>query len=222
MSSRAPRISSTASSEASTLRASATRSSGAGLGRAFGQRTRVEPRRVERLEDVVARRGEEARLGEIGFLGLGLGARQRLIETLELGGALLHAPLQPLVGRGEFLLGEHGLRHVGVGRDDAAVGQPRRADLDHALGGIEAQAHRLVVVEQALDALGDEIVGRPRPIGAARGVEAHDLVEPDAEPQHRAAAGRTDRRIRGSRRSSARLLSNTVMPWRAWSSACCN
>ena len=133
----------------------------------------------------MARRREKPRLGNIGFLRLGLGLRQRLIEPLEFGGARLHAPLQPLVGRGEFLLRQNGLRHVGIGRDDAAVGQPRRADFDHPLGGIETQAQRLFVVEEALDALGDEVVRRSRPVGAARSVEAHDLVEADAEPEHR-------------------------------------
>ena len=136
----------------------------AGLGRALGQRTRIEPRGVERLQDVVAGGGEKARLGEIGVLGGGLGARELLVETLEFGGALLHAPLQPLVGGGELLLGGDALGHVGVGRHDAAVGQARRADLDHALRGIQPQPHRLVVVEQAGDALGDEIVGRARPV----------------------------------------------------------
>ena len=48
----------------------------------------VEPRRIERLQDVVARGGEEARLGDVGLLGLALGARQRGVEAGQLLGAL--------------------------------------------------------------------------------------------------------------------------------------
>ena len=44
---------------------------------ALDQAGDVEPRRVERLQDVVACGGEEARLGDVGFVGLGLGARER-------------------------------------------------------------------------------------------------------------------------------------------------
>ena len=55
--------------------------------------------------------------------------------------------------------------------------------------GMESQADRLFVVEQALEPLGDEIVGAPRPVGAARGVEADDLVEADADPHHRRRQG---------------------------------
>ena len=66
-----------------------------------------------------------------------------------------------------------------------AVRQPRRADLDHPVGREEAQPGRLVVVEERRHALGDEILGVARAVGAARGVEAHDLVEPDAVAQHR-------------------------------------
>ena len=43
---------------------------------ALDQAGDVEPRRVERLQDVVARRGEEPGLGNIGVVGLALGARQ--------------------------------------------------------------------------------------------------------------------------------------------------
>ena len=44
---------------------------------------------------------------------------------------------------------------------------------------------RLIVVEQARDALGDEIVRIARPVGAAGGVEAHDFVEAEPLAQHR-------------------------------------
>ena len=53
------------------------------------------------------------------------------------------------------------------------------------MGGEETQPRRLVLIEQRRHAFGDEILGVAWAIGAARGVEAHDLVEPDAVAQHR-------------------------------------
>ncbi len=116
---------------------------------ASAERTGVEPRGVERLQNVVARGGEKARLREVRLLRDGLGARQFGVEPLQFGGALVDPLFQELVGRLERLLGLHGLRHVGIGGDDAAVGQPRRADLDHPMGGEEPEPRRLVVVRAA-------------------------------------------------------------------------
>ena len=65
---------------------------------ALDQAGDVEPRRVERLQDVVARRRQELGLGNIGGVGLALGARKRGIEPREFLGALAHAPLQRFVG----------------------------------------------------------------------------------------------------------------------------
>ena len=70
---------------------------------ALDQAGDVEPRGIERLQDVVAGGGQEAGLGNIGLLGAGLGARQLGVEAGELLGALAHAPLQRLVGAFEFL-----------------------------------------------------------------------------------------------------------------------
>ena len=42
---------------------------------ALDQARRVEPRRIERLQNVVARRRQEARLVEVGLVGLALGDR---------------------------------------------------------------------------------------------------------------------------------------------------
>ena len=107
----------------------------------------------------MARRGEKARLGEVRLFRHGLGAGELGVEALQFGGALVDPLLQELVGRLQRLLGLHGLRHVGIGGDDAAVRQPRRADLDHPVGGEEPQPRRLVVVEERGHAFGDEVLG---------------------------------------------------------------
>ena len=133
MSSSAPKISSTASSEASILSTSRRSSLPPP---ALDQAGDVEPRRVERLQDVVAGRREELGLGDIGVVGLALGARERGVEPRQLLGALVHAPLQRLVGALERLGGFDARRDVGEGGDDAAVRHAVGAHLDHqaALG----------------------------------------------------------------------------------------
>ena len=152
---------------------------------ALDQAGDVEPRGVERLQDVVARGGEEARLGKVRFLGLALGARERGVEPGQLLGALLDAPLEVLVGALQRLGGLDARRDVGRGGDEPAVRHVVGADLDHqpALG--EALLDRLRAGEIARDALVHEVVD---PAGAERallGVVAQDLVEPDADAGER-------------------------------------
>ena len=139
---------------------------GADLARDLGQRARIEPRGVERLQDVVARRREETGLGDIGFVRLVLGARKLGVEPLQLGGALIDAAFQQLVGGLKRFFDLNGLGDIGIGGDDAAVRQPRRAHLDHAVGREQTQPVRLIVIEEACDALGDEVLRISRPIGA--------------------------------------------------------
>ena len=127
--------------------------------------------------------GEKARLGDVGLVRLGLGARQLLVETQQLLGAFAHAPLQRLVGRLQRLLRLDRVGHVGVGRHQSPVRHPRGADLDHR-PLLDAQPERLDVVDEALDAVGDEVVRLARAVKSALGVEAHDLFEPDPHPQH--------------------------------------
>ena len=74
---RTLRISSTASSEASMLRASV---ASWPAEPALDQARRIEPRRVERLQHVVAGRRQEAGLVEVGLVGLALGDRQGLVD----------------------------------------------------------------------------------------------------------------------------------------------
>ena len=113
ISSSAPRISSTASSEASIL---PTSRAVVAASLPLDQAGDVEPRRVERLQDVVAGGREEARLGDIGLLGLAFGARELGIEPGQLLGALAHPPLQRLVGALQRFGRLDARRDVGEGR----------------------------------------------------------------------------------------------------------
>ena len=97
---------------------------------ALDEGSRIEARRVERLEDVVARRGEEARLRDVRLVGLGLGTGELLVQSRQFLGALADALLQGLVRAPAFLLRGDGVGDVRVGRDEAAVGELVRADLD--------------------------------------------------------------------------------------------
>ena len=85
------------------------------------QAGRVEPRRVERLQHVVAGRRQEPGLVQVGLVRLALGDGQRLVHLGQLGGALLHAPLQRLVDAGQRLGRLDPLGDVGIGGDDAAL-----------------------------------------------------------------------------------------------------
>ena len=91
----------------------------------------VEPRGVQRLQDVVARRREEARLREVRLVGVGLRGGERRVEALELLGALADALLQALIGARQRLGRLDAVGDVGIGRHDAAVGHRVRPDLQH-------------------------------------------------------------------------------------------
>ena len=107
---------------------------------ALDERTRIEARGIEGLQDVVAGGGEEPRLGDIRLVGLGLGAGQRFVEPGQLLGALAYPLFQGLVRAPAFLLGGDGVGHIRIGRDEAAIGQLVRADLDDLAGGMKLRA----------------------------------------------------------------------------------
>ena len=149
---------------------------------ALDQAGDVEARGIERLQDVVAGRRQEAGLRDVGLLGAGLGARELGVEAGELLGALAHAPLQRLVGALELVGRLHARGDVGEGRDDAAVRHRVGAHLHHqvALGNAFQERHARgdvllhVVLHQRLDRVGVGI--------GARGVEAQDFVERRCRP----------------------------------------
>jgi hypothetical protein len=68
----------------------------------------VEPCGVERLQNIVARRSEETRLGEIGRVRLVLGLLEFGVEPLQLRRAFIDAPLEPLVGGRKRFFGLNG------------------------------------------------------------------------------------------------------------------
>ena len=158
MSSSAVKISSTASSEASMF---CTRSASSPAALALDQAGHVKPRRVERLQNVVARRGDEARLRDVGVVGFGLGALELGIEPGQLAGALAHAALQRRIGALQRLRRLHARGDVGEGRDQAAVGHAVGAHFDHQAALGEAFEERLGLGGVFGDALGDELVDAP-------------------------------------------------------------
>ena len=111
----------------------------------------IEPRRVERLQDVVAGGRQEARLRDVGVLGGALGLRQFGIQAGEFLGAVAHALFQRRIGAFQRFGGLEARRDVGEGDDEAAARHPVGADLDHhvavgqalqiglALGGVGVQ-----------------------------------------------------------------------------------
>ncbi len=118
ISSSADRISSTASSEESTLRTS---SPSFDALHALDQAGGEQPRRIERLQDVVACRRDEPRLREVGGIGFGLGGGQLLVEAGQFGGALGNAALQRFVGALQGLGRQHAFGGIDDGDDHAAI-----------------------------------------------------------------------------------------------------
>ena len=126
---------------------------------ALDQARHIKPRRIERLQNVVARRGDEARLRHIGFVGLGLGAFELGIEPRQFAGALAHAALQRRIGAFQRFGGFHARRDIGEGRDQAAMRHAIGAHFDDQTAIGEAFEERLVFRRVMGDALGDEFVG---------------------------------------------------------------
>ncbi len=131
---------------------------------------------------VVADRGEEARLVAVGALGRGAGARQ-------FAGALGDALLQRLVRAREVLFGAAERGDVGEGRDETATGHRVAADLDHgavrerALGQMRrARTHlRQPPLHARVDVAG---AGEP-----AREVVPHQLGHRPADRQQAVGIG---------------------------------
>ena len=118
---------------------------------ALDQARHIEPRRIERLQDVVAGGRQESRLRDIGVLGGALGVRQFGIQPGEFLGAVAHALFQRRIGALQRFGGLEARGDVGEGDDEAAARHPVGADLDHhvavgqalqiglALGGVGGQ-----------------------------------------------------------------------------------
>ncbi len=119
---------------------------------ALDEARHIEPRRIQRLQDVVAGCRQKPRLRDVGVLGGALGQRQFRIQAGELLGAIPHTFFQSGVGAFQCFGGLEGGRDVGKGDNPSAAGHPVGAHLDHhvtigktfqigfAFGGIGGQA----------------------------------------------------------------------------------
>ena len=141
----------------------------------------VKPGGIERLQDVVARGGDEPGLGDIGVVGFRLGALELGIEPRQFAGALAHAPLQRRIGALQRFGRLHARRDVGKSRHQAAVGHAVRPHLDHQGAFGEALEEGLDLGGVFGDALGDEFVDGPGAALAVPGDVAQDVVERDAD-----------------------------------------
>src|ERR1700728_344132 len=147
---------------------------------AFDQAGHVKTRGIERLQDVVARGGDETRLRGVGFVRLGLGALKFGIEPRQLPGALAHAALQRGIGALERFGRLYARRDVGEGRNQAAIGHAVGANLDDQAAFGEAFEEGLAFAGVFGNALGHLPVEARRVARALRDM-AEDLVERDAD-----------------------------------------
>ncbi len=153
---------------------------------ALGQRRGEESERVQRLAQVVARGGEEARLGEVGAVGLA--ARLRLARGLDLQRARLlgHAPLELEV---ELLVLREREREA-VDHDPAHEAEEGEGHVGHEVH--RAQVPRVLRREPVAHADGSRHAGRREEQRAHRVARApgvvHDGVEGEGGRGERAQA----------------------------------
>ena len=150
----------------------------------FDQAGHVQSRGIERLQDVVARGGEKARLGNVGLLGGALGAAELGVQPFQFAGAFAYPPFQRLVGALERLGRLNRRGDVGEGDDDAAVRHVIGTDFDDEIAVGKAFEKRFRRVDIARQPLMHQFVDFAGPEGAFSRVEAQDVVEADADPHH--------------------------------------
>ena len=148
------------------------------------QRGHVQTGGVQRLQDVVAGGGEEPRLGDVGLLGVGLGANELGVQAGEFGGALANPHLERCIGTLERFGGCHARRDVGDGGDDAAVRHAVGADLDHKAAILETLEERLSVERDVVaNALAHQRIDLARAKRALICAAPHDLLKGRADPR---------------------------------------
>ena len=195
MSSTAPRMVSTDSSEDSMLAAASAVSPLAGP---LDQRGAVEARGIERLQDVVAGRRQEPRLAEIGFLGQHLRLRQLLVDAGQLGGAVPDPLLQRFVDALQREVGLDPGGDVGIGGDQPAVGHRVGAQLDRAARCLQRDLPGRAEIGQPVEHRDDRVMARCRRARRGGAVSGRAIRRPG--PSRR--AGRTARGTAGSSRSA--------------------
>ena len=137
------------------------------------QARRVKPRRIERLQHVVARRRQEPRLAQIGFVGFRFGNREFLRSRL-------HAPFKVLIGPCQRVCCGFPFSNVGIGHDDAAKWHGVGADLDDAPldRALVEDLHRHLIL---CNPVRDEFLDCACSVVNALRHEAHNLIERDAD-----------------------------------------
>ena len=99
---------------------------------------------VQRLQDVMARRRDEARLRQVRRLGLGLGGGQLPVEARELRGALGHPAFERFVHPLQLLRCQHAFGGVDHGDHHAAIRHRAGAELEHVPGVAAPLAEHLM------------------------------------------------------------------------------
>ena len=126
--------------------------------------------RVERLQQVVHRGGDEAALVAVGALGF-------MARGFQVARAFAH-PLLQRIGQGAQLARRVLVAgDVGIAGDEAAVRQRVAADLQHRAVALGAFVQVRLAAAQVLQAPGDGLFGRGRPQQAAPGVVAQQGLD---------------------------------------------
>ena len=146
-----------------------------GLQRALDQTRGVQPRGVERLKQIVARRREEPSLRKIGLA-------ERVVDAHQLSGALGDAALQRFVGARQSFGRGNLVGDVEVGGDDTALRHRRDADFQDAPRRLQMLAERIAAHRKLYHALGNLGIHLTGPKIAALGTTAQNLFKRNADP----------------------------------------
>ncbi|MNI22615.1 hypothetical protein D3C73_761730 [compost metagenome] len=130
---------------------------------------------VQRLQQVVHRRGDEAGLVAVGLFGFAAGFIQIL-------GALGHPVFQRIGQRAQFACGILVAGDVGIAGDETAIGKRVAADLQHRAVVLLALAHVRAPAAQVGQAAFDGFVDRAGAQQATTRVEAEQFLDRAAHP----------------------------------------
>ena len=180
----------------------------------------IEPRRIERLQDVVARGGQEAGLGDIGLSASPLARPSSVLRRVSSSVRSCTRRSSDSFARFELFGRLHARRDVGEGGDDAAVRHGVGAHLHDQIALGEALQERLAADDIARDAFAHELLGGIVVGGVRAALQRRISSSPVPTRVSCGGSARISPNCR-FQQTRCRSLSNTAMPWRTWSSAVC-
>ena len=147
----------------------------------MGQGGGEQPRRVQRLHQVMADGGQETGFRLVGRLGVALGFGQGHVELRQFVGAFGDPSLQTFVGFGQRLFGFAERGDVGETHDETTARHRVADQLDHPAIGKQSFGSVRAALTHPVQAAGDVHFGFAGAAQAALGVVANDVGNRSAD-----------------------------------------